>query len=197
MSRFCAPSSAVANSALFLFYFFGVPAEKRGNSKWMQRWQMERECVDQDKTKAETRASRRGRRGGEKKKNRDRNKVYVSGWPLRWFSISAGQREWANMIFSSAQQTENRQRGHGVRWQEKGIRGGGKRGEKGKKRVNGKKMQKWGVGGGYLIGLEIKEQLWEGSQQGMQSIYNAKLKWQHCYLKPAVRLLLHIFPSCI
>lgn len=56
-----------------------------------------------DKTKAEM--GGRKRRGGgafkkkkKTKKNRVRNKVFVSGCPP--FSISAGRREQANMIFS-------------------------------------------------------------------------------------------------
>lgn len=67
----------------------------RGNFERMQQWQMGRECADRDKTKTETQG-RKGRRGGWK--NRVRNKVFVSHCPL--FSISGGQREQANMVFS-------------------------------------------------------------------------------------------------
>lgn len=93
---------------LFLWYISGVPGVRRvyirrsasllrarGNFERMQQWQMGRECADRDKTKTETQG-RKGRRGGWK--NRVRNKVFVSHCPL--FSISVGQREQANMIFS-------------------------------------------------------------------------------------------------
>lgn len=53
-----------------------------------------------------------GREEGVEKK--DRNKVYVSGWPLRWFSISAGRRERANMIFSSTCQQKTDRDGRKV-----------------------------------------------------------------------------------
>ena len=93
---------------LFLWYISGVLGVRRvyirrlasllrarGNFERMQQWQMGRGCADRDKTKTET-PGRKKRRGGWK--NRVRNKVSVSHCPL--FSISVGQREQANMIFS-------------------------------------------------------------------------------------------------
>lgn len=67
----------------------------RGNFERMQQWQMGRGCANQDKTMTKRRG-RKGRRGGWK--NRVRNKVFVSHCPP--FSISAGQRQQANMIYS-------------------------------------------------------------------------------------------------
>lgn len=63
---------------------------------------------------------------GKKKKNRVRNKVFVSGCPP--FSISAGQREQANMIFSQmCQQKTDRVRvrsvGAGGRQERDGMEG--------------------------------------------------------------------------
>lgn len=169
------PSSALTQFIYLLLIWCFYPEKRKTDWERMQRWQMERECADKDKTKTETEARKR-RRGGEeeeKKNTEDRNEVYVSGWPLRWFSISAGQRKWANMIFFSTRQQktdgEGRESGDG----KEGNRGG-------KKEEKGKEMSKWKKMGGKretgwdLIGWEIKERLWEENRRGMQSIYITK-----------------------
>lgn len=66
---------------------FGVPAQSSGKLREDAAvTDVKGMCVDWDKTKAETECRKR-RRGGDlkkkTKKNRDRNKVYVSGWPPR------------------------------------------------------------------------------------------------------------------
>lgn len=109
----------------------------------------------------------RKRRGGgvplkrkkkkKKKRNRVRNKVFVSGCPP--FSISAGQREQANMIFSPmCQQKTDR-----VRVRSEGRRGGGvdrkETGWRGRKGMS--KWKKMGGKGEDLKGCEMKE--WDES----------------------------------
>lgn len=77
--------------------------------------------IRKTKTKAET-EGRKKRMGGGKKTS-DRNKVYVSGWPPRLFSISAGQRERANMIFSSTRQQKTDREGRKEGNRKEGMRG--------------------------------------------------------------------------
>lgn len=82
------------------------------------------------------RKQRAGREGGgdkKNKKNRVRNKVFVSGCPP--FSISAGQREQANMIFSqTCQQKTGRVCVWGGRQEREGM---------GEKEEERKGMSKW------------------------------------------------------
>lgn len=150
-----------------------------GNYERMQWWQMERECADQDKTKAETEGRKRRRGGGkEGEKNMHRNKVYVSGWPLRWFSISAGQRERANMIFSSTRQHKTDREGREVT----GKMERGKRGEKERDEWMEKEreeMENWEGeilknGSGKKVNMECRV------FTPLNSLTNITTLWNHC-----------------
>lgn len=135
MSSVYAPSSAEANSA-YLHLSIGVSAEKKGETPSGcsgDRWK--------GNVWIRIKQRRKRRPGGEEEGEEKRE----TGTEMRFMLVAglwddfpyqqARETEWANMIFSSTQPTENRQRGSGVRWQEKG-----KRGEKTRKM---KVMSKW------------------------------------------------------